>query len=64
MFLPTFTVVSDGNVLEFIREIPKDKKDNVPLAEYKYVKSKTKKGMIVSLNEKQIDILTQKGYKS
>lgn len=63
MFPPRFTISSDGNVLEFIREvIPKDKKDNIPLAEYKYIKSKTKKGMTVTLNQNQIDTLTQKGY--
>lgn len=63
MFPPRFTISSDGNVLEFIREMPKDKKDNTPLAEYKYIQSKTKKGMTVTLNQNQIDVLTQKGYK-
>lgn len=51
-------ITTDGNVLQFVETIVKDNRGAklpTPLHNYQYIKSKEKKGQILSLTDKQVE---------
>lgn len=54
------TITTDGTLLEFLETQVKDSKGiklQTPIHNYRYTKSKTKKGDVLPLTEKQIEDL-------